>query len=279
MSFDIRAYLTGCQHEVDTHLEGLLPPAGPDGQGRLAAAMRHAVLGGGKRLRPALVIAACEAVGGARVRALPGASAVELVHAYSLVHDDLPAMDDDVERRGRPTVHVAFDEATAILAGDALLTLAFEALAEAGEVAPARQLAAVHELALRAGHVGLVGGQALDMAMAGQQVESLEALERIHLGKTAALFRVSAAVGGHLGEAAADDQQALSEYGEALGLAFQHADDILDDEHRHLAEATAARLAELLERARARAARFGEAGLALRGLADLVEGYARKGAV
>lgn len=279
MSVDMVSYLEGCRVAVDGFLEARLPPAGPDGMGRLGAAMRHAVLSGGKRLRPALVLAACEAVGSARERALPGAGAVELVHAYSLVHDDLPAMDDDVERRGRPTVHVAFDEATAILAGDALLTLAFQVLSTPGEVAPIRQLAAVQELAVSAGHAGLVGGQSLDMSYAGKEVESLEVLERIHLGKTAALFRVSAAVGGHLGEAGPEEQEALAEYGEALGLAFQHADDILDSEHRHLSSAAAARLAELLSMARERAALFGEAGLPLGGLADLVESYPRKGAV
>ena len=275
MSHDIRSYLAECQRRVDDCLEAMLPIG--EGAQSLGQAMRHAVLGGGKRLRPALVIAACEAVGGDRSRAISGACALELVHAYSLVHDDLPAMDDDLERRGKPTVHVAFGEATAILAGDALLTLAFEALAGSMGCDPERLLMGVRELAVCAGHAGLVGGQCLDLAAAGKPCETLGELERIHLGKTAALFRAAAAVGGHLGGASPDQQASLSEYGEALGLAFQHADDILDGEHRHLGEATARRLDELLGRARELAARFGDRGEPLGGLADLVDAYARKG--
>ncbi|MFH2010213.1 MAG: polyprenyl synthetase family protein [bacterium] len=274
MDQDMQKFMARCRTRVDQALDSLLPPPGDDGFGRLAAAMRHAVLGGGKRLRPVTVIAACEAVGGTAERALPGACAVELVHAYSLVHDDLPAMDDDVERRGRPTVHVAFDEATAILAGDALLTLAFESLAAPAPGSGDRRLAAVYDLARLCGHAGLVGGQSLDMAYAGAEVESLDELERIHLGKTAALFRVSAAIGGHLGDADPAAQQTLNRWGEELGLAFQHADDRLDDEHRHLAAATAHRLTELLDGARARAQSFGAAGRPLVGLVELVEAYA-----
>ena len=276
MSFDMHRYLTEGRDLVDAALDRALPPEGSDGMGRLAAAMRHAVLGGGKRLRPITVLAACEAAGGTRQAALSGACAVELVHAYSLVHDDLPAMDDDVERRGRPTVHVAFDEATAVLAGDALLTLAFEVLGTPGEAPAPRQLAAVRDLAVHCGHAGLVGGQALDMAFAGRTVQTLEQLEEIHRGKTAALFRVSAAIGGHLADADADAQQALATFGEELGLAFQHADDILDDEHQHLSRQTRDRLAGLLAAARKRVASFGEAGWPLVGLADLVEAYAAK---
>jgi geranylgeranyl pyrophosphate synthase len=272
---DVRPFMERCRVRVDAALEALLPLPGDDGQGRLGAAMRHAVLGGGKRLRPVTVIAACEAVGGTLERALPGACAVELVHAYSLVHDDLPAMDDDDERRGQPTVHVAFDEGTAILAGDALLTLAFESLATpSAGVAPARQLEACRELAVLCGHAGLVGGQSLDIAQADRRIADLEALERIHLGKTAALFRVSAAIGGHLGGADVVAQTALACYGEELGLAFQHADDRLDAEHQHLAAETARRLAELLASARARVAPLGAGAAPLLGLVDLVEAYA-----
>lgn len=273
---DVKPFMERCRGRVDEALSRLLPPGGSDGMGRLGAAMRHAVLGGGKRLRPVTVIAACEAVGGTLDQAMPGACAVELVHAYSLVHDDLPAMDDDTERRGKPTVHVAFDEPTAILAGDALLTLAFESLATPAQgVDPERQLEAARELAVLCGHAGLVGGQSLDIAQADQRIESLAELERIHRGKTAALFRVSAAIGGHLGGADADVQTSLALYGEELGLAFQHADDRLDEEHQHLAAETGARLTALLASARERVRPLGAVGDPLMGLVDLVEAYAR----
>lgn len=264
---------------VDGALSDWLPEEVPEAASSLASAMRYAVLGGGKRIRPVTVVAACQAVGGSLAQALPGACAVELVHAYSLVHDDLPAMDDDVERRGRPTVHVAYDEATAILAGDALLTLAFEVLARPVQGgAPDRQLAAVRELAAHAGRAGLVGGQSLDIALAGETLDSVERLESIHRGKTAALFRVSAAIGGHLGGASSDAQDRLRTYGEALGLAFQHADDILDHEHQQLADQTRKRLVDLLAQAHELARSFGSAGAALDGLADKVDAYAQKGA-
>ncbi len=272
---DVKPFMERCRVRVDDALDNLLPPDGADGMGRLGGAMRHAVLGGGKRLRPVTVIAACEAVGGSLEQGLPGACAVELVHAYSLVHDDLPAMDDDTERRGKPTVHVAFDEPTAILAGDALLTLAFESMGTpSAGVDPARQLAASRELAALCGHAGLVGGQSLDIAQADQRIGSLEELERIHIGKTAALFRVSAAIGGHLGGADADTQTALALYGEELGLAFQHADDRLDEEHQHLADETTARLAALLDSARQRVRPLGSGAEPLLGLVDLVQAYA-----
>jgi geranylgeranyl pyrophosphate synthase len=259
---------------VDAALAAALPPAGPDGLGRLGAAMRHAVLGGGKRLRPLTVLAAAEAVGGGADAALPGAVAVELVHAYSLVHDDLPAMDDDVERRGRPTVHVAFDEATAILAGDALLTLAFEVLTAPGAASAARRAASVLALARLSGHAGLVGGQSLDIEAGEAPLASLAALERIHRGKTAALFQASTLIGGHLG--GGDDQAVatLGALGEALGLAFQHADDRLDREHLHLAAETGPRLFALLDTARTLARAFGPRGGPLLGLIGTVEEYA-----
>jgi len=273
---DVKPYIERCRVRVDQRLDELLPPEGTDGMGLLAAAMRHAVLGGGKRLRPVTVIAACEAVGGSLDQGLSGACAVELVHAYSLVHDDLPAMDDDTERRGEPTVHVAFDEPTAILAGDALLTLAFESLGTAAPgVDPGRQLEAVRELAVLCGHAGLVGGQSLDIAQADERIESLAELERIHLGKTAALFRASATIGAYLGGADADAQTALALYGEELGLAFQHADDRLDEEHQHLAAETGERLTALLASARQRVLHLGAGADPLVGLVDLVEAYAK----
>src|SRR5690606_38226319 len=190
--------LEAARAETDRELDRRLPlpdlPAA-DPARRLVEAMRYAALAPGKRLRPALVIAACEAAGGARADALPAAAAIELLHCYTLVHDDLPAMDDDDERRGRPTVHRAFDEATAILAGDGLVTAAFGALADLG----AGAAAAVAVLAARSGHGELLAGQALDLAAAGGGAggapRTLAEVERIHAGKTGALFAASAELG------------------------------------------------------------------------------------
>ncbi len=193
---------------------------------RLREAMRYSLLAPGKRLRPMLVLAAAEACGGDRKRALPAACAVEMVHAYSLVHDDLPAMDDDDLRRGQPTCHKQFDEATAILAGDALLTLAFQVLAR--DIRPAEiavECCAV--LAEAAGATGMVGGQIDDLA--GQFCdEGLAALEAIHRRKTGAIFQASLRLGALV--AGADDEQlsALAAYGQRMGLVFQITDDLLD---------------------------------------------------
>lgn len=192
---------------------------------RLDAAMRYSVLGGGKRLRPVLVYAAGRALGAADVALDAPAMAVELVHAYSLVHDDLPAMDDDDLRRGQPTVHKAFDEATAILAGDALQVLAFDVLATS---AHPRLGAMVRTLAGAAGRDGMVAGQALDLAAVGGQPD-VATLERIHRYKTGALIRAALRLGGLVAVAEDDPRQAaLDRYGEAIGLAFQIQDDILD---------------------------------------------------
>jgi geranylgeranyl pyrophosphate synthase len=208
-------------------LTACLPPAELEPR-RLHLAMRYAVLGGGKRIRPALVYA-CGSALGAPLEALdPPAAAIELVHAYSLVHDDLPAMDDDDFRRGRPTCHRAFDEATAILAGDALQALAFGVLA--GAALPARTRAAMCEaLARAAGTAGMAGGQALDLAATATELDA-EGVERMHRLKTGAL--IAAAL--HLGALAADAEAALIErlerFGHRLGLAFQIRDDLLDEE-------------------------------------------------
>ena len=197
----------------------------------MTAAMRYALLAPGKRLRPMLVLLAAEACGAAPERAMPAACAVEMVHAYSLVHDDLPAMDDDNLRRGRPTCHREFDEATAVLAGDALLALAFEVLAT--EVQPPETAAACcAALARAAGRSELVGGQADDMHppqadRLGPEA-ALEAIEAIHARKTGALMRVSLQLGGLCAGAAAPDLAALDRYGRCVGLAFQIADDLLD---------------------------------------------------
>ena len=215
------------RRRVETHLESLLPAAS-EHSARLQAAMRHAVLGGGKRLRPLLVHAAGHAVGADESLLDAPAAAIELVHAFSLVHDDLPAMDDDALRRGRPTVHVAFDEATAILAGDALQALAFEVLAVAPGDAAVR-VAWLRELAVATGAAGMCGGQALDMAATGHHLP-LRALEHLHALKTGALIRCAVRLGAL---ANADDGRvpaALDDYASALGLAFQIRDDLLDIE-------------------------------------------------
>lgn len=194
---------------------------------RLGEAMRYALLAPGKRLRPAMVLMACEAVGGRREEALVGAVAVEMVHAYSLVHDDLPAMDDDDLRRGRPTTHIAFDEATAILAGDALLAGAFEQLAQA-PLAPQVALDCLKALAFAAGSQALVGGQAEDLAAEKGGEQSLARLEAIHRRKTGALFDAAIRIGGLLGGGGPAALTALANYSQPLGLAFQVVDDCLD---------------------------------------------------
>ncbi|HEY5613152.1 MAG TPA: farnesyl diphosphate synthase [Lysobacter sp.] len=203
------------------------PDASPQ---RLHAAMRHAVLLGGKRMRPLLVYAS-GAVFSTDERALDApAAAVELIHAYSLVHDDLPAMDDDAMRRGQPTVHVAFDQATAILAGDALQSLAFEVLAGT-RVNDATRVALLRTLALASGAAGMCGGQALDLAATGNgAVLSLDELERLHMMKTGVLIRAAVRMGGLSGGADSAAMKSLDRYASALGLAFQIRDDLLDVE-------------------------------------------------
>ena len=212
----------------------------------LMAAMRHAVLDGGKRLRPLLVLATAQAVCGAPsatdpsstsstpppdwvdAAALRAACAVELIHAYSLVHDDMPCMDNDVLRRGKPTVHVAFGEATALLAGDALQTLAFELLCEPTSGVPAQvRIDCVHALAHASGHQGMAGGQAIDLASVGLQIDAAS-LKRMHDLKTGALLRASVAMGAICAQATAGQRQWLAQWGAALGYAFQVVDDILD---------------------------------------------------
>ena len=212
---------------VEARLEAALPDASRAPQA-LHAAMRYAVLGGGKRLRPLLVYAAGAATGADEARLDAPAAAVELIHAFSLVHDDLPAMDDDDLRRGRPTVHVAFDEATAILAGDALQSLAFSVLAGAPVDASLR-VAWLAALADATGAAGMCGGQALDMAGTGQRLAPTE-LEQLHALKTGALIRACVRMGAQAGSADAATLATLDDYASALGLAFQIRDDLLDIE-------------------------------------------------
>jgi geranylgeranyl diphosphate synthase type II len=224
---DTRAYLMERMPLVERALEEALPPS-DCAPAALHAAMRHALLPGGKRLRPGLAMAAAEAVGSAPEAALPMAVAVELVHTYSLIHDDLPCMDDDDVRRGRPSVHVAFDEATAVLAGDALLTAAFGALARgAGRGDLSHRLAAVGDLAAAAGSLGLVGGQADDLGFDAANTD-LARIESVHARKSAALIAVSIVGGARLGGAEPDTLDRLERCGEAAGVAFQIADDVLD---------------------------------------------------
>jgi geranylgeranyl diphosphate synthase type II len=220
---------------IDTRLSGYLDAEAARTPAELLAAMRYSLLGGGKRLRPLLVLLAAEACGGRADAALPAACAVEMVHCYSLVHDDLPAMDDDDLRRGRPTCHKQFGEAVAILVGDGLLTLAFQVLAE--EVRPASvAVQCCQTLARAAGVAGMVGGQADDLAWE-QRGGTLEVLQAIHERKTGALFRAALRLGGliglHANPHAGEPEQllaALDRCGECLGLAFQIADDLLDVE-------------------------------------------------
>ena len=206
-----------------------LPPAQIAPQ-RLHEAMRYAVLGGGKRVRPLLALAAGEVTGAASERVQHAAAAVELIHAYSLVHDDMPAMDDDALRRGKPTVHVEFDEATALLVGDALQSLAFDILATqplANDAAT--QLKMVQLLAQAAGSRGMAGGQAIDLASVGKPLDLAE-LEFMHIHKTGALIRAAVLLGAHCGKASDDATAALDHYAKCIGLAFQVVDDVLDAE-------------------------------------------------
>ena len=220
-------FLTDCAREVDGFLDRVLPPVN-NGPATLASAMRYAVLGGGKRIRPALAMASAMAVGGRGADALPVAGALEMIHAYSLIHDDLPCMDDDDLRRGRPTVHVRFGEAVAVLAGDALHTLAFATLTS-GDASPETRLECVKRLAAAAGPEGMVGGQVLDMEAEGRRPDARE-LEAIHRGKTGALISASAALGALAGGGSRQQVDALAAFGRELGLVFQIVDDLLDEE-------------------------------------------------
>ena len=225
------AYQQRSQQRVDAALERLFQAPAHDLE-RLYAAMRYSVINGGKRVRPLLVYAACDALGGDLAQADGAACAVELIHAYSLVHDDLPAMDDDALRRGQPTTHIAFDEACAILAGDALQSLAFDVLSgDAGNPADATlRLRMLTALSRAAGPAGMVGGQAIDLGAVGIKLDQ-PALERMHRHKTGALIEASVVLGALAsGQATAAQLSALQHYAQAIGLAFQVQDDILDVE-------------------------------------------------
>ena len=225
MKFDLQSWSGERLDRVERALSRWVIADAPAG---LGDAMRYAVLDGGKRLRPLLVLAASEAVDGSEEAALRAACAVELIHAYSLVHDDMPCMDNDVLRRGKPTVHVRYGQAQALLAGDALQALAFELLAPEGVAVPAAVQAALCRLLARAaGHAGMAGGQAIDLANVGRSLTEAQ-LREMHVRKTGALLQASVLMGAACGVSNAAAQSALAAYGEAVGLAFQVVDDILD---------------------------------------------------
>ncbi len=224
-SFDFSSYLNKHRKSVEEALDASLGPERPE---QLREAMRYSLLAGGKRLRPILCLAACEFVEGDPNLALPTAVALEMIHTMSLIHDDLPAMDDDDLRRGRPTNHKVYGEAVAILAGDALLTRAFEMVALRSPGVPVeRLLKVVGELSLLAGAPGLVGGQVVDLECEGKEVD-LETLEFIHLHKTGALLKACVISGALIGGASEEVLAALCTYARGIGLAFQIIDDVLD---------------------------------------------------
>lgn len=229
---DLKNYIKERCQLVDAELDRVMPRE-EELPYSLHRSMRYSTFAGGKRIRPVLLLAACEAVGGDTAHAVAAAAAMEMIHTYSLVHDDLPAMDDDDFRRGNPTNHKVFGEAVAILAGDALLTQAFILLSSpelAATVPPAVLLQVIHEISCCAGSKGMVGGQVVDMESEGKQEIDLPTVQYIHIHKTGALIKAAIKSGALLGRA--DDRQlaALVRYGETIGLAFQIADDILDIE-------------------------------------------------
>lgn len=224
---DFQGWMGGVQARMETALARLLPAAHL-APARLHEAMRYAVLEGGKRVRPLLAFGAGEVAQAAPERLETVAVAVELIHAYSLVHDDLPCMDDDVLRRGKPTVHVEYDEATALLVGDALQSLAFQLLAEHRLADSARtQLEMVQALALAAGSRGMAGGQQIDLESTGSTL-ALPELELMHIHKTGALIRAAVTLGAACGHVAESERQKLDHYASTVGLAFQVVDDVLD---------------------------------------------------
>jgi geranylgeranyl diphosphate synthase, type II len=293
VSFDLEAYLTRRRHAVDAALERHLAPASTYPP-VVHEAMRYSVFAGGKRLRPILVVAGAEVAGGAMEAVLPTACAFELIHTYSLIHDDLPAMDDDDYRRGRLTSHKVFGEAVAILAGDALLTHALGLVATnfgPGKAAVEVMPRVVAEIAEAAGTPGMIGGQVVDIQSEGGSVPA-ETLEYIHTRKTGALIRAALRVGALLAGAPEPTVAALAAYGERLGLTFQIVDDILDEEGSletlgktagsdrrkqkvtypalHGLEASKARAADLTREARAAVTALGPAAEPLLALADFV---------
>ncbi|MDR2164300.1 MAG: polyprenyl synthetase family protein [Zoogloeaceae bacterium] len=225
---DFQGWMAAAQEEAEAALAAALPAATTLPH-RLHSAMRYAALGGGKRMRPLLVFAAGEISAAPRAALRTAAVAVELVHAYSLTHDDLPAMDDDKLRRGRPTCHIEYDEATALLVGDALQTLAFECLANIPGLPPERALKLVSLLARASGSLGMAGGQAIDLAAVGRKTLDQPELELMHAMKTGALIRAATRMGACCGDAlAAEEEASLDCFAKRIGLLFQVVDDMLD---------------------------------------------------
>lgn len=221
--------LAGYSQQVDAQLERILPPASGPAE-RLFAAMRYSVFNGGKRLRPALCFAAADAIGNSNTNTAKVAAAVEMIHAYSLIHDDLPAMDNDDLRRGKPTCHIQFDEATAILAGDALQSLAFQQLTELTDISSDSKVELLSMLASYSGCSGMAAGQAIDLAATGQTLD-IDQLDTMHRHKTGALIEASVLMGAITAGGASQAQlSALRDFAHAIGLAFQVQDDILDVE-------------------------------------------------
>ncbi|HEX3695079.1 MAG TPA: polyprenyl synthetase family protein [Polyangia bacterium] len=272
MTTELAAWVSARRAEMDALFARQLDAGGGNGDpGRLVEAMRYSLLAPGKRLRPLLALAAAEAVVGAdamddSIRL--GCAAVELVHCYSLIHDDLPAMDDDDFRRGRPSNHKVFGEATAILAGDALLTLAFEWIAEAGQRAtrPGDYLRATLALARGAGMNGMVRGQARDLGETAPT--TITGLEQLHAEKTAALFCAALEIGAAVAGADQTQQSALSRFGQRYGIAFQHADDLDDADHVAHAAAARDRLTTLIADAASALEPLGARGDRLRSFAE-----------
>ena len=266
----IRQWLASARQVVDAELNRVLQlPDLPDSDPvhRLGEAMRYAVLGAGKRLRPALALAACEACGAARERGLPAAAAIEILHAYTLVHDDLPAMDDDDERRGRATVHIKYDEATAILVGDGLLTLAFATLAKLAQ----GSADAVALLAARSGRDELLGGQMLDLQwQAAEHKPNLAEIERLHAAKTGALFSAACELGAIAAGASSSTRAAMGRYGLDVGVAFQHADDLDDGDFAEQADTANKRRIELASRAAQQLDELGDSASLLRNFATWI---------
>ncbi|MBW4419197.1 MAG: polyprenyl synthetase family protein [Myxacorys californica WJT36-NPBG1] len=225
-SFDLKAYLAARQQLVEAALDRSLPVIYPE---RIYESMRYSLLAGGKRLRPILCLATCELAGGTMEMAMPTACALEMIHTMSLIHDDLPAMDNDDYRRGKLTNHKVFNEAVAILAGDGLLAYAFEHIAEETHNVPAdRLMKVIARLGRAVGAAGLVGGQVVDLDCEGAKDVTIETLNFIHTHKTAALLETSVVSGAIIAGASDEDVQRLSRYSQAIGLAFQIVDDVLD---------------------------------------------------
>jgi geranylgeranyl diphosphate synthase, type II len=287
-TFDLMNYLQSRQALIEENLERFVPVLYPV---RLYESMRYSLLAGGKRLRPVLCLATCELAGGTTDMAMPTACALEMIHTMSLIHDDLPSMDNDDYRRGLPTNHKIYGEAMAILAGDALLAYAFQVIAETEAVSAQRVLEVVRRLGLAASATGLVGGQVVDIESEGKQT-ALETLQYIHEHKTGALLEISVVSGALLGGASSAQVELLSSYAHKVGLAFQIIDDVLDitatDEQlgktagKDLAQAKAtypsfwgieaskAKAQQLIAEAKATLKPFGEKAVILEHLADFI---------